>query len=468
MAEAARGESGLTSVAGVREAVLAESTNPLKQILNIRRDEAPRAALMFAYFFLVITTFWILKPLKKTLFIGFYQEGGFDLMGWALSASQAEQFAKVLNMLVAFAAATLFGILARRFRRQQLTYIFSAVILAGYGLYALTVGNPGDGTVWTFYLFGDLYSTLMVATFFAFLNDSVASGEAKRLYGVIGLGGVLGGAFGSTVLAASIDALTLPQWLGVCTVAGLAIVGVAAAAAREFGPGKPQVVNDAKPAAKKASAFDGAALVFKSRYLLAVVAIVGLYEMVSTIMDFQFTQTVEHYVANEQLGSHFSLVFAITNWTAVAVQLVLTSFVMQRFGVGTALMVLPIVALAGSLGFLALPILWTGSLLNTADNGFSYSINQSAKEALYVPTSSEEKYQAKAFIDMFVQRFAKALAVGLNLMISSMFAEYEGIRWLSLITAAILVVWLLSARYAGRRFNELTQEPAAGEQRAAA
>ena len=52
--------------------------------------------------------------------------------------------------------------------------------------------------------------------------------------------------------------------------------------------------------------------------------------------------------------------------------------------------------------------------LNTADNGFSYSINQSAKEALYVPTTREEKYKAKAFIDMFVQRFAKALAVGLS------------------------------------------------------
>ena len=59
---------------------------------------------------------------------------------------------------------------------------------------------------------------------------------------------------------------------------------------------------------------------------------------------------------------------------------------------------------AGSLAFLALPTLWLGSLLNTADNAFSYSINQSAKEALYVPTTEDEKYKAKAFIDMFVQR----------------------------------------------------------------
>ena len=65
---------------------------------------------------------------------------------------------------------------------------------------------------------------------------------------------------------------------------------------------------------------------------------------------------------------------------------------------------MPMLILGASGLFLLMPILWMGSLLNTADNGFSYSINQSAKESLYVPTSTEEKYKAKAFIDMFVQR----------------------------------------------------------------
>ena len=107
---------------------------------------------------------------------------------------------------------------------------------------------------------------------------------------------------------------------------------------------------------------------------------------------------------------------------------------------------LPVVALAGSAGFMLFPVLWVGSLLNTADNGFSYSINQSAKEVLYVPTTREEKYKAKAFIGMFVQRFAKALAVGLSLLITTLFTGFDSIRWLSLLTVAILVLWLLAAR----------------------
>jgi AAA family ATP:ADP antiporter len=120
----------------------------------------------------------------------------------------------------------------------------------------------------------------------------------------------------------------------------------------------------------------------------------------------------------------------------------------------------------GSVGFLAVPILWTGSLLNTADSGFAYSINQSAREALYTPTTRDEKYKAKAFIDMFVQRFAKALAVGVSLVITLIFADFSTIRWLSLLTVVLVAVWALAARYAGRQFAEMEAREAAREEAA--
>jgi len=110
---------------------------------------------------------------------------------------------------------------------------------------------------------------------------------------------------------------------------------------------------------------------------------------------------------------------------------------------------------------MAMPVLWMGSLLNTADNAFSYSINQSAKEALYVPTSAEEKYKAKAFIDMFVQRVAKAIAVFVSLAITSMFDTFSSIRWLSVFTIVVLGLWMFAARYAGRHFREMTRPPEA-------
>ena len=441
---------------------MASSANPLKQVMDIRREEWPQAVLMFFYFFLVITSFWILKPIKKGIFIGFYDQAGFDLMGWHLGAAQAELIAKVLNMVVAFAAVTIFTFLARSFRRQQLTYIFSAFFIVCYVLYSLVLDAPRDLTVWSFYLFGDLYSTLMVATFFAFLNDSVEPDAAKRLYGLIGLGGVSGGWFGSAMVRAKIKDLSCAEWLWICLgialVIGLLAMFVGRIVERRPQPGDRQKGAEAakEEAAKPEGnpALEGARLVFRSRYLLAIVAIVGLYEMVSTIMDFQFSSTIAHYLDGPAIGVQFATVFTFTNMVAFFVQLFLTSFVMTRFGVGTALLFLPVAALLGSIGFMIAPVLLIGSLLNTADNGFSYSINQSAKEVLYVPTTRDEKYKAKAFIDMFVQRFAKALAVGLSLVITSVSAGFESVRWLSLLTAVILLVWLMAVRYAGRSFRE--------------
>ena len=443
------------------------ASSPLKQIMAIRREELPQTLLMSAYFFLVIATFWILRPLKTGLFIEFYDQTGFNFLAWEFNAAQAQNLAKVGNMVVTVFAAAAFVYLARYFRRQRLTYIFAAFSVICFALLAVRLQEPGSTAVWTFYWWGDLYNTLMVASFFAFLNDSVTPASAKRLYGLVVLGGVGGGAFGSIVLAGWIDALSLGGWMWVCLGLTVTVVLVASFAGKRFEqfeqierekiPGSSENVEP--DPAKNSTLLSTTRLVFSSRYLLAIVAIVGLYEMMSTIMDFQFSSTISYYLDGEAISAQFARVFALTNGVALFVQVFLTGFVMTRFGVGPALIVLPVAALMGSVGFMAAPVLWAGSLLNTADSGFAYSINQSAKEALYTPTSKAEKYQAKAFIDMFVMRFAKAVAVGLSLTITTLFAGFESIRWLSILTVAILLAWITIARFAGREFKRLSADP---------
>ena len=128
----------------------------LKSIVNIKKEELPLALLMFSYFFLVITSFWILKPIKKSIFIEYYDQSGFDLFSWVMRASQAELLAKVLNMFMAFLAVIVFTWLVRRFKRQKLTLIFCVFFVVCYLAYMRVINNPGDITVWSFYLFGDV------------------------------------------------------------------------------------------------------------------------------------------------------------------------------------------------------------------------------------------------------------------------------------------------------------------------
>lgn len=430
---------------------------PLAVLRGIRGGDLALIASMFGQFFLVITAFWIMKPLKKAVLIQFYDAGGLTLFGHTFTAAEAELIAKLLNMATAFVAVVAFTLLSRRLQRQGLMVAWIAFFAAGEALFAWYGVDRNALSVWSFYLFGDLFSTVMVAAFFAFLNDSVDAAQAKRLYGPIGLGGVLGGAFGSIAVAAWIDDLSLHTWLIVCIAISVAVAVLALIAGSLVAGRDVERAADAGDEERSdgGAAMEGALLVWRSRYLLSIVAIVGIYEVISTVLDFQFTSTVAHYRDGDAIGEHLASVFAFTNAVAAAVQLFGTSFIMTRFGVGAALLVLPSTVLLGSAAFLALPVLWVGSSLNTLDNAFNYSVNQSAKETLYVPRPRAEKYRAKAFIDMFVQRAAKALAVGVSLGMGYFFDDFAAVRWLSFLTIALVAIWAVAARYAGREFREL-------------
>jgi AAA family ATP:ADP antiporter len=423
----------------------------------VRPGEWPFAIAMFGYVFLVIATFWILKPLKKGLFVSYYDASGMVLAGRHFTAAEAELLAKVLNMLVAAVAVAAFTWLARHVRRERMTLVLSAFVIGSLLLFARWLRAPDAPAVWSFYLFGDLYSTLMVASFFAFLNDSVTPEGAKRLYGFVGFGAVLGGVVGSVVIGGLVDRYDVPTWALVCAAVGVVIVGLATMAGRRV----PGAIGAGPPATERPRhnpAVEGAALVVRSRYLLAIAAIVGLYEIVSTVLDFQFTSTVSHVLDGDAIAKHLSFVFAVTNVASLLVQLFVTTTLMQRWGVGAALLVLPLTTAAGSLSFLLSPTLWIGSSLNTADNAFSYSVNQSAKEALYVPTTGDEKYKAKAFIDMFVQRAAKAVGVVLSLGMGAWFADFASVRWLAIPTLTLIAIWALVARFAGKKFDDLSDQ----------
>jgi len=128
---------------------------------------------------------------------------------------------------------------------------------------------------------------------------------------------------------------------------------------------------------------------------------------------------------------------------------------------GVALAFLPAAVMVSSIGFFVVPSLLAAASMSVSDNAFNYSINQSAREALYVPTSKNAKYKAKAFIDMFVQRLAKVASVALNLGFS--IAIVSGVRWLSIVTLVMVIAWLFLVRYVSRGFRRAERAEAVRE-----
>lgn len=427
----------------------------VKELWMLRVHERWHAILMFSYFFLIISTYWLIKPIKKALLVGYYQVTGLTIFGRHLDAAQVELVAKEFNMFLALVAALLFVGLASRFKRERLTLFITGIFALGFAVFASALLNPGYITVWMYYLFGDVFVTIMVAGFFAFLNDSEDVHTARRLYGLIGLGGIMGGFFGSAVVAGYSRKIE-PSLVSLACVGMLVLIAVISWL---FG----RLVKDAAHGEPTVTTVFGGYKVLQhgvkavicSPYLLGIAAIVGLYEMVSVIMDYQFTTTVLHFVSGEQLKVHFASVYFFTNFISLILQVFITRMVMVRYGVDKALFFLPVTAILGEAAFVLLPGLLAGSLLNTMDNAFSYSINQSAKEVLYVPVEREKKYSAKALIDIFVLRGAKAIAVALSLILALVFAGFESVQWISIVVVGLLIAWLTVILFIGQRYKKM-------------
>lgn len=440
------------------------------QLLTIPRRDRIFSLYMFVSFFLIVTTYWILKPLKKAMFIGYHKLHALNFLGQTIDAAQAELLVKELNIVIAFIAMVTYTLLARRFKREHYTLLISSFFVACLLLFYYWLNSASVVSVWAFYLFGDLFITSMLLVFFSFLNDSFDPKTSKLTYGLIGIGGVLGGFFGSSVIAnqSSLANPSSSVLLSLFLVVGIVLIEHLAAHIIERRPVLEFHSTSSSPLPEGgmyAHAVEGMRLTLRSPYLRWMAGIVMFYEITSIVIDYQFTSSVLHSIAPENYKTYFASVYAFSNFAALLIQIFVTGWVIRRWGIAAALCILPISVLFGSLGYLFFPILIFGSLLNTFDYAFAYSIQQTARELLYVPISRKEKYEAKAFIDIFWLRLGKGIAVLLVYFVSLRFSG-ESVRWLSLLLVIIMFGWitlgLLAGRYHKRLENEPTEETAPG------
>lgn len=480
-----------------------------EQFFDIKKGEWPRALALSFFFFLVIAVFWVLKPIKKGALISFYKQDPLLLFGFTFGGAEVEQLAKVVNMIVVFGVVVFFTWLVRRFKRQQVVYIFCGLISVMLVYFGFAIVSPSATDAWTFYVFGDIFNSIMVATFWAFANDVNDPGESKRLYGIIGLGGVVGGFFGATFVSALVDVqgarellstaagelnlaqqlqkgflelafpvyeqlLNFNSWMNeqvgftgfeeeligrqslllLCILAMLTIAGLAAFVNKRAPEPEEDTDDEEQQGQSVSAALEGGKMVFKSRYLLAILGIIGFYEIISNIIEFQLSATVEtSAMQGTEIDSFFGVYGLLIGLVSISVQLFATPYVMNKKSVGAALLILPFLDLLLSVSFLAVPVLWVAAALSISDNSLYYSITQSAKESLYTPTSRDAKYKAKAFIDMFGQRSAKVFAVVLNLAVAA-WVGIEHVRWLSIATIGVLAAYFFVVRYAGKEFQK--------------
>lgn len=429
----------------------------LRRIVDIRSGEVTPVLAMAALYFFVIGAASLVKPVRQAAF---------------LDAAGANAYPFVLLGTAVVVALLMGGYarLAEQVRVSRLllgTYVFLALNLVGFWwlfrspiAQATCVRTPDSACPLlsapvlisaAFFIWAAIYSVLTVSQFWLLANLGYDARQAKRLFGFIGAGGIVGGIVGSW--AASVLA-KVPGIGRVNIVLLSAAALLLAAALAAWILARTPAALPAEERKKKGAAVvraGAAALVRESPHLRAVAAILLVIIVVSAIADQQLNSAVEAYVPQgDARTAFFGQYFAVTNVISLFVQLFVTSFVLRRFGVGVALLLLPIAMLGTSVALLVAPSLLAAAVVRGADQSLRYSLDQSTRELLFLPVPAEIKGRVKPFIDVAVQRSGKGLSAILILVLLTWLKvpfQYLSVAAIFVIGIWLACVWIVKREY---------------------
>lgn len=294
----------------------------------------------------------------------------------------------------------------------------------------------GEAGVYALYVWSGVLTTLIIAHFWTLLGTIFSITQAKRLYGLIGAGSVIGALLGSgaaSALTMVIDArhLVLGSALGfvVTSMVPLRITRHTPATRTESG--------------EVASGFTShARFVARHPYSRKVVLLMISGTACVTVADYLFKSTVASEVPAAELGTYFGTIAFALNLVSLVVQIALVNVIVRRMGVSGSLIVLPFLLFGLGLGMMVTASLITAIAIKAADGSLRYSLHRTASELLFLPLAEDARRHTKSFTDMVAHRGGQALtAIGILVLASTAAPSYV----LALILVAIAGLWMAFA-----------------------
>jgi AAA family ATP:ADP antiporter len=424
----------------------------LSRFAAIEPGEARSVALFFAYAFLLLVCYYILKTLREPL-----------LLRGATPASKSYAYAAVA--LVLFVLVPMYGAVFRRAASARVAVWVTGFFVANLVGFSIAT-RLGVDVGFVYYVWVGVFGVTIVAQFWAHAADAFDVGSGQRRFPTIMAGATLGGLAGPLVVRALYDPAAPWSLMLVATA-------LLAATLPLIGWTRASVPPESRSRARREethvggahAGLGGFALILHDRYLLLLAALAVLLNCVNTTGEYILTDLVVRQ-ADEQVALQASLdkgaliakfygdyFFAVNALTALT-QVLLVGRVFRWIGVQGALLVLPVVAMLGYGLVLVAPVFAILRIVKIAENCADYSIANTARQALFLPLPTDAKYEGKIAIDTFLWRCGDLLQAGI---------VFAGLHWLgfgvqhfALLNVALAAAWLAVALSLARRYSART------------
>ncbi len=417
----------------------------LQRAVEVRDGEVRALLWSFAYFFFLLSSYYVLRPLRDEMGI----QSGVENLQWLFTGT----------FFVMLLAVPCFGAVVARFAKSRLVPIvyrfFIANILIFYLLLNFEVARPL--VAGAFFVWVSVFNLFVVSIFWSFMADLFRNEQGRRLFGFIAAGGSAGALLGPTLTAALAEPLGPVNLLLVS--AGLLELTVWCIRRLLRAPGLGEGHAAPAEAAIGGGMLAGVGLVARSPYLLMVCLYIVLFTTTSTFLYFEQAHIVAQASDDSAERTRlFALIDLAVGLLTLLVQCTLTGRLMTRFGLAFALGFLPVLTLIGFAALALAPTLAVLVAFQSIRRAANFAISKPAREVLFTVVTAEEKYKSKNFIDTAVYRggdmasgwaFHGLRAIGLDL------AAIAGI------TVPLAALWLGVAVFLGRRQNDLAVKAAA-------
>ncbi len=390
---------------------------------------------------LVVGAYTVVKTVRDALFLSTF------------GVTQLSFIAIGLAVVTSF-IVTLYLKLTAGVGRNRLIGGTNVVIAATLAAIWIGLAIPDLSRVlpWVLYIWSSIFGVFIVMQFWLLANDLFDAREAKRLFGFVGAGAILGGVSGGLMSNALATVLGTRSLL---LVAGGMLLGEAVLAnivwpLRRDDPPPPRPKRE-QSVTQTPPTSGGFATLFEHRYVGLIALALLMMTMTTTLLDWQFKGIVKAAYADrtDEMASYFGTLYAYLSVVSFGLQAFVTGWVLRRFGVSLGLLLLPISLLFGSsailgAGFLPqLTVLTAASGAKVAEGGLRFAIDKACIELMWMPVPPQVKEQGKAFVDTVMDRLGTGLTGLLWLAVAALgFDAPQQIHLVSVVVIAVGLLWL--------------------------
>jgi len=444
---------------------------PLDRLLrlfsDVRPGEAGTVLLLFANIFVILVGYYVIKTVREPLVLA---TGGREIPGFG--GAEIKSFASAGQAFLLMGFIPLYSWLASRVDRVRLIVIFNLFFIVCIEAFYFAGRAAVPYTGIAFFVFVGIFNNSVIAQFWSFANDIYRRVDGERLFPVVVLGMTSG-----TILGAKIPAVLFARGVDAYSMMHIGVAALVVSVALYLVVDRRETraaSRTAAPALETPSKRSGFALVFRSRYLLLIAATLVLANWVNTTGEYVLDRLIlerAHALALDGdaqkafIGEFRGNFFFWVNILTTLIQAFVVSRLVKYVGVAGVVFALPVVAF-GAYGLIAAGAgLVATRWVKTAENATDYSVMNTAKAMLWLPTTREEKYKAKQATDTFFVRIGDVMSALLVLAGTSLVAL--GTAGFAVANLALVLVWLVVSAVLVRENRRLTaSDRSAGAQAA--